>query len=210
MKSAFAALLFAVLPAAALEVKAPVEVPRPIAGVPALASQWSQALTVARVETGPAVDSLLQAREQGTTVRAVLAAKDTKTITEYNGVPGRTAELDTKDAVYRHWVVDEKALPQILESHTLQAGHTSYVEFTGSSRAYIKDIYPDLRGVFFTAPEHDAAEPRVLNQATPHYVDFRLPAGIRALSLDGDTVMMVPAAPGKLIPIEIVGSSAKP
>jgi hypothetical protein len=32
---------------------------------------------------------------------------------------------------------------------------------------------------------------------------------VSALSLDGDDVMIIPAAPGTYLPIEIVGSSAR-
>lgn len=171
-------------------------------------SRWTALLDAARTTTGPAVEKVLAAKKKGTSVHAVLAGKDTKTITEYNGVPSRVTELKTEGQVFRHWVLNEKDLPEILKAKALKAGHTSYVEFTGSSRAYIKDIYIDLRGVFFTGPENDAGNPRVLNQSTPHYVDFKIPAGVRALSLDGRDVMMVPAEPGAAIPIEIVSSSA--
>lgn len=222
MRRLWLAALLPAAPAFAVTVeRAAVPAPEPVpvqmnaAAVPSLpalpalpeAAAWPALLEQAQQTTGPLVEKALAARQEGTTVKAVLAAKDTKTITEYHGVPSRVSELQTVGEVYRHWVLDEKDLPAILASRALKAGQTAYVEFTGSSRAYIKDIYPDLRGVFFTAPQNAASDPRVLNQSTPHYVDFRLPPGVRALSLDGKTVMMVPAQPGTMIPVEIVGSS---
>lgn len=164
-------------------------------------------LGAAQAATSQGVDAALALKKEGVSVSAVLASKDTKTITEYRGVPSRVEELQTGGKVFRHWVRDPAALEAILRDGVLRAGPVSYVEFTGSSRAYIKDIYVDLLGVFFTTPEHSAAEPRVMNEATPHYIDFQIPEGMRALSLDGDTVLMLPARPGTELPVRIVGSS---
>ena len=95
----------------------------------------------------------------------------------------------------------------VLESGLLRGGETSYVEFTGSKHAFIKDIYPELHGVFFTTTDHSAGEPRVMNWEVPFYVDFTLPEGVEALSLDGTEVLMIPAPYGAMVPVEIVGSS---
>ncbi len=165
-------------------------------------------LANARRSTGEAVERFLAMREDGPKVRAVLANKDTKTITEYTGVPRRTEELQTGDRVFRHWVRKGEDLDAIVRAKAIKAGPTSYADFTGGKHAYIKDVYVDLQGVFFTDPRHSASESRVLNEDMTHYVDFRIPAGVRALKLDGDDVMLVPAKPGTEIPIEIVGSSA--
>lgn len=167
---------------------------------------WQELLDKARAASGIAVKKLLSARG-AVKVRAVLASKDTKTITEYTGVPGRVEELKPGTRVYRHWVRSEADLDAIIAQGALRAGPVSYAEFTGSQRAFIKDIYVDLHGVFFTTPAHAAAEPRVMNEATPHWIDFRLPKGVRALRLDGDEVLMIPAGTGDYVPVEIVGSS---
>jgi len=177
---------------------------------PAAQTRWNSLLSEARASTGKAVPGILAAKSKGVKTKAILAAKDTKTITEYSGVPGRVEEVQDHQKVFRHWVRNEADLRSILSAGLLRAGPVSYVEFTGSSRAYIKDIYPDLRGVFFTAPKNLSSEPRVMNEATPHYIDFRIPEGVRALSLDGETVMMVPAEPGAFIPVEVTGSSLDP
>ncbi|MFA6317642.1 MAG: hypothetical protein WC943_09495 [Elusimicrobiota bacterium] len=173
-------------------------------------ARWNAALTEARKNTAADVARLLKMRKAGPKVHAELAASDTKTITEYRGVPGRIAALSEDGRIYRHWVRDSADLESILASGLLRAGNVSYVEFTGSHRAYIKDIYLDLHGPFFTATENTASEPRVMNEDVHHYVDFRLPPGVRALSLDGSDVMMIPSAPGTYLPIEIAGSSLAP
>ncbi|MFA6028661.1 MAG: hypothetical protein WC969_02275 [Elusimicrobiota bacterium] len=152
----------------------------------------------------------LARRRDGTTVTKVLASNDTKTITEYAGVPGRIEKLETANKVYRHWIKDEETLRKIVESGVLRSGETSYVDFTGSKHAFIKDIYPELHGAFFTTPAHSAGESRVMNWEVPYYVDFIVPEGIEALRLDGDEVLMFPAPTGTLIPIEIVGTSQDP
>lgn len=165
-------------------------------------------LANARRSTGEAVERFLAMRAEAPKIRAVLANKDTKTITEYTGVPRRTEELQTGDRVFRQWVRKGEDLAAILRLRAIKAGPTSYADFTGSKHAYIKDVYVDLQGVFFTDPRHSAGESRVLNEDMTHYVDFRIPSGVRGLTLDGDDVMLVPAKPGTEIPIEIVGSSS--
>ncbi|MDD5302767.1 MAG: hypothetical protein PHS14_06610 [Elusimicrobia bacterium] len=170
--------------------------------------RWISLLKEAR-QTTAASTRRIMAMRGAVKVRAELATSDTKTITEYNGAPSRVSQLDAPGRIYRHWVLGKEAFEAILEQGALRAGPVSYVEFTGSKHAFIKDIYVDIQGSFFTTPEHSAAEPRVMNQAAAYYVDFRLPEGVSALSLDGDDVMVIPAAPGTYLPIEIVGSSAR-
>jgi hypothetical protein len=126
---------------------------------------------------------------------------------EYSGVPSRVEPLETAGQIFRHWIKDEAALRAILSAGILKAGPTAYVEFTGDHRAYIKQIYNDLHGVFFTTPAHSASEPRVMNSSAQYYIDFQIPSGIAALRLDGDEVLMIPALPGTPIPVKIVGSS---
>lgn len=196
--------LAAVLPApAAPGAAAPAEEP-----LKALGPRWVGLLREARQTTTAATRRIMAMRGM-VKVRAELATSDTKTITEYNGAPNRVEELKAPGRVFRHWVLNKEAFEAILEQGALRAGPVSYVEFTGSRHAYIKDIYVDIQGAFFTTPEHSAAEPRVMNQEAAYYVDFRLPEGVSALSLDGDDVMVIPAAPGTYLPIEIVGSSAQ-
>lgn len=173
----------------------------------ALGPRWVGLLREARQTTAAATRRIMAMRG-AVKVRAELATSDTKTITEFNGAPNRVEELKAPGRVFRHWVLNKEAFEAILEQGALRAGPVSYVEFTGSKHAYIKDIYVDIQGAFFTTPEHSAAEPRVMNQEAAYYVDFRLPEGVAALSLDGDDVMVIPAAPGTYLPIEIVGSSA--
>lgn len=173
----------------------------------ALGPRWVGLLREAR-QTTTAATRRIMAMRGAVKVRAELATSDTKTITEFNGAPNRVEELKAPGRVFRHWVLNKEAFEAILEQGALRAGPVSYVEFTGSKHAYIKDIYVDIQGAFFTTPEHSAAEPRVMNQEAAYYVDFRLPDGVGALSLDGDDVMVIPAAPGTYLPIEIVGSSA--
>ncbi|MBI5882495.1 MAG: hypothetical protein HZB91_05260 [Elusimicrobia bacterium] len=173
-------------------------------------ARWNAALSEARKKTPAEVRRLLKMRAAGPKVHAELATSDTKTITEYRGVPGRIEALPEDGRVYRHWVRNAADLESILASGLLRAGPVSYVEFTRSRRAFIKDIFLDLKGPFFTAPENKANEPRVMNEDVEHFVDFRLPPGVAALSLDGTTVMMIPAEPGTFLPIEIVGSSPAP
>lgn len=170
--------------------------------------RWVGLLKEARQTTAAASRRILAMRG-AVKVRAELATSDTKTITEFNGVPNRVEQLDAPGRVFRHWVLNKQAFEAILEQGALRAGPVSYVEFTGGKRAYIKDIYVDIQGSFFTTPEHSAAEPRVMNQEAAYYVDFRLPEGVSALRLDGDDVMVIPAEPGTYLPIEIVGSSAR-
>ncbi|MCM2305574.1 MAG: hypothetical protein NDJ72_12780, partial [Elusimicrobia bacterium] len=170
--------------------------------------RWVGLLMEARQTTAAATRRIMAMRGM-VKVRAELATSDTKTITEFNGAPGRVEELSAPGRVYRHWVTSKEAFEAILEQGALRAGPVSYVEFTGGRHAYIKDIYVDIQGSFFTTPEHSAAEPRVMNQEAAYYVDFRLPEGVSALRLDGDDVMVIPAAPGTYLPIEIVGSSAQ-
>ena len=170
--------------------------------------RWKSLLMEARQTTAAASRRILAMRG-AVKVRAELATSDTKTITEYTGAPRRVEELAERDRVYRHWILDKKAFEAILEQGALRAGPVSYVEFTGSKHAYIKDIYVDIHGSFFTIPERSAAEPRVMNQEARYYVDFRLPDGVSALRLDGDDVLVIPASPGTYIPVEIVGSSAR-
>ena len=170
-------------------------------------SRLTQLLDSARRSTAKAVAKVLKQKAAGPKVTNVLANTDTKTITEYSGVPGRVERLETKGRVFRHWIKDEATLKAIVRTGVLKAGPTSYVEFTGGHGAYIKDIYPDLRGVFFTIPGRSAAEPRVMNWDVPHYIDFEVPEGVEALRLDGDDVLMIPAEPGTDIPVRIVGSN---
>lgn len=170
--------------------------------------RWIGLLEEARRTTAAATRRIIALRG-AVKIRAELATSDTKTITEFTGAPSRVSELNAPGRVYRHWVTSKAAFDAILEQGALRAGPVSYVEFTGSGRAYIKDIYVDIQGSFFTTPEHSAAEPRVMNQAASYYVDFRLPDGVSALSLDGDDVMVIPAAPGTYLPVEIVGRSAQ-
>ena len=195
--------LAAVQPAAATpDAASPAEEP-----LKALGPRWVGLLREARQTTAAATRRIMAMRG-AVKVRAELATSDTKTITEFNGAPNRVEELKAPGRVYRHWVLSKEAFEAILEQGALRAGPVSYVEFTGSKHAYIKDIYVDIQGAFFTTPEHSAAEPRVMNQAA-YYIDFRLPEGVNALSLDGDDVMVIPAAPGTYLPIEIVGSSPR-
>lgn len=170
--------------------------------------RWVGLLKEAR-QTTTAATRRIMAMRGAVKVRAELATSDTKTITEYTGAPSRVSELSAPGRIFRHWVLDKQAFEAILEQGALRAGPVSYVEFTGGKHAYIKDIYVDIQGSFFTTPEHSAAEPRVMNQEAAYYVDFRLPEGVSALRLDGDDVMVIPAAPGTYLPIEIVGSSAR-
>jgi len=201
---AAAPALAAVRPAAATpDAAAPSEEP-----LKALGPRWVGLLREARQTTAAATRRIMAMRG-AVKVRAELATSDTKTITEFTGAPNRVEELKAPGRVYRHWVLSKEAFEAILEQGALRAGPVSYVEFTGSKHAYIKDIYVDIQGAFFTTPEHDAAEPRVMNQAAGYYVDFRLPEGVSALSLDGDDVMVIPAAPGTYLPIEIVASSPR-
>ena len=168
--------------------------------------RWVGLLKEARQTTAAASRRILAMRG-AVKVRAELATSDTKTITEFNGTPNRVEQLDAPGRVFRHWVLNKQAFEAILEQGALRAGPVSYVEFTGGKHAYIKDIYVDIQGSFFTTPEHSAAEPRVMNQEAAYYVDFRLPEGVSALRLDGDDVLVIPAEPGTYLPIEIVGSS---
>ncbi|OGS41303.1 MAG: hypothetical protein A2506_11400 [Elusimicrobia bacterium RIFOXYD12_FULL_66_9] len=168
---------------------------------------WESLLMQARQTTSAATRRILAMRG-AVKVRAELATSDTKTITEYTGTPNRVEKLEAPGRVFRHWVLNKDAFAAILEQGALRAGPVSYVEFTGGRHAYIKDIYVDIQGAFFTTPEHSAAEPRVMNQEASYYVDFRLQEGVSALRLDGDDVLVIPASPGTYLPIEIVGSSA--
>lgn len=168
--------------------------------------RWESLLVEARRTTSAAARRIMAMRG-AVKVRAELATSDTKTITEYTGAPSRVEVLDAPGRVFRHWVLDKEAFEAILKQGALRAGPVSYVEFTGSKHAFIKDIYVDIQGSFFTTPEHSAAEPRVMNQAAAYFIDFRLPEGVSALRLDGDDVLVIPAAPGTYLPIEIVGSS---
>ncbi|MCX5787639.1 MAG: hypothetical protein NTX64_03885 [Elusimicrobia bacterium] len=170
-------------------------------------SRLTQLLESAQRSTAKAVATLLKKKSSGVKATNVLANTDTKTITEYSGVPARVERLDTNGRLFRHWIKDEETLKMIVRTGLLRAGPTPYVEFTGGRGAFIKDIYPDLHGVFFTIPARSAAEPRVMNWEVPHYVDFEVPEGVSALRLDGDDVLMIPAAPGTEIPVKIVGSS---
>jgi hypothetical protein len=170
--------------------------------------RWVGLLKEARQTTAAATRRIMAMRG-AVKVRAELATSDTKTITEYNGAPSRVEELAAPGRIFRHWVLNKQAFESILEQGALRAGPVSYVEFTGGKHAYIKDIYVDIQGAFFTTPEHSAAEPRVMNQEAAYYVDFRLPEGVSALRLDGDDVLVIPGAPGTYLPIEIVGSSAR-
>ncbi len=165
-------------------------------------------LDAARKSTQKAVSAILKKKDAGTKVTKVLANTDTKTITEYSGVPSRVERLETKGKVFRHWIRDEATFQAVTRTRILKAGPTSYVEFTGSRAAFIKDIYPDLRGVFFTVPARSSAEPRVMNEDVPYYIDFEVPEGVAALRLDGDDVLMIPAETGTEIPVRIVGTSA--
>lgn len=182
------------------------------AASPAVAAEaagaWQARLPAAVVETGAETERLLSERKKGTKISRELATGDTKTITEYSGVPSRVEELKDYGRVYRHYIRSEADLKSILGSGMLKAGQVSYVEFTGSSRAYIKDIYPDVHGVFFTTPETKSGEPRVMNESVPHWIDFRIPPGVRAVSLDGTDVLMLPIDRGAFVPVVIVGSSA--
>lgn len=170
--------------------------------------RWQQLLKTAQALTAAETARILALRG-AVKIRAELATNDTKTITEYTGAPSRVEKLETAGRVYRHWILDRKAFEAILEQGALRAGPVSYVEFTGGRHAYIKDIYVDIHGSFFTTTERSAAEPRVMNQEAPFFVDFRLPDGVSALRLDGDDVMVIPASPGTYLPIEIVGSSPR-
>jgi hypothetical protein len=170
--------------------------------------RWISLLKEAR-QTTTASTRRIMAMRGAVKVRAELATSDTKTITEYTGTPSRVEELNEPGRIFRHWILGKEAFEAILEQGALRAGPVSYVEFTGSKHAFIKDIYVDIQGSFFTTPEHSAAEPRVMNQAAPYYIDFRLPEGVSALRLDGDDVLIIPAAPGTYLPIEIVGSSPR-
>ncbi len=169
---------------------------------------WNEALRSARESTPAEASRLLALASKGAEVSKVLANSDTKTILEYAGVPGRMVELPDYGRVYRHWVRKAADLDSILATGLLKVGPVSYVDYTGSSAAYIKEIYPDLHGAFFTEPERAADEPRVMNEAAGFWVDFRIPEGVKALSLDGDVVMMIPADVGAFLPIEVVASSA--
>jgi hypothetical protein len=167
-------------------------------------------LESARKATQKAVSAILKMKDAGVTVTKTLANTDTKTITEYSGVPSRVERLETRGKVFRHWIRNAETFQAVTRTRILKAGPTSYVEFTGGRGAYIKDIYPDLRGVFFTMPERSAGEPRVMNEDVPYYIDFEIPEGVAALRLDGDDVLMIPAEPGAEIPIKIVGTGAPP
>ena len=169
--------------------------------------QWQERLSASRTETAAESARILSARSDGVRERKVICSKDTKTITEYSGVPSRVKPLEAADRVFRHWIRTEEALHAILRTGLLRPGPVPYVEFTGTSRAYIKDIYSDVRGVFFTTPDQSSSEPRVMNEAVPHYVDFRLPEGVAALDLDMGVVLAAPAKGD--VPIEIEGSSLK-
>lgn len=198
--------LAAPAPALAAAASTP-DVPASVEPLKANGPRWVGLLAEARRTTAAATRRIMAMRG-AVTVRAELATSDTKTITEYNGAPGRVEELKAPGRIYRHWIMGKEAFEAVLEQGALRAGPVSYVEFTGGRHAYIKDIFVDIQGAFFTTPEHSAAEPRVMNQEAGYYVDFRLPEGVSALSLDGDDVMVIPAAPGTYLPIEIVGSSA--
>jgi hypothetical protein len=165
-------------------------------------------LESARQATQKAVAAILKKKDAGAEVAKVLANTDTKTITEYSGVPRRVERLETKGKVFRHWIRNAETFRAVTRTRILKAGPTSYVEFTGGRGAYIKDIYPDLRGVFFTMPERSSAEPRVMNEDVPYYIDFEIPEGVAALRLDGDDVLMIPAEPGAEIPVKIVGTGS--
>ncbi|MBI5241820.1 MAG: hypothetical protein HY926_15210 [Elusimicrobia bacterium] len=165
-------------------------------------------LDAARKATQKTAAAILKKKDAGTKVTKILANTDTKTITEYSGVPSRVERLETTGKVFRHWIRDAETFQAITRTRILKAGPTSYVEFTGSRGAFIKDIYPDLRGAFFTVPARSSAEPRVMNEDVPYYIDFEVPEGVAALRLDGDDVLMIPAEPGTEIPVRIVGASA--
>jgi hypothetical protein len=167
-------------------------------------------LESARKATQKAVSEVLKKKDAVTKVTKVLANTDTKTITEYSGVPSRVERLETKGKVFRHWIRNAETFQAIVRTRILKAGPTSYVEFTGGHGAFIKDIYPDLQGVFFTMPARSAAEPRVMNEDVPYFIDFEIPEGVAALRLDGDDVLLIPAVPGTEIPVKIVGTSSQP
>jgi len=166
-------------------------------------------LAGARESTQVQAARILASRKAGTSVKAVLANKDTKTITEYHGVPDRVRRLETKDRVYRHYVQREEDLETILRTGNLKVGRTSYVEFIGTSRAYIKNVFVDLQGVFFTQRDISSEEPLVMNMKVDHYIDFRVPEGVAALDMDNGRVLMIPGDfdPATYIPVEIVASS---
>ncbi|MFC1679305.1 hypothetical protein ACFL2T_03760 [Elusimicrobiota bacterium] len=166
-------------------------------------------LAGARKSTSDKARDILASKREGPKVKTVIANKDTKTITEYSGAPGRVKTLETSGKVFRHWVQREDDLREILRTGLLKAGRTSYVEFIGESRAYIKNIYVDLQGVFFTQRHVSSAEPVVMNMSVPFYVDFILPEGVAALDMDNGMVLMIPGsfAPETLVPVEIVDSS---
>lgn len=167
---------------------------------------WRSRLEQACVTTAAAARQILAARGE-VKVLAELAHSDTRTITEYSGAPFRVEPLDDPQRVFRHWVRTREALEAILRESVLRAGPVPYVEFTGGSMAYIKAIYVDIHGAFFTVPGRSASEPRVMNQEVFHFVDFRLPGGLQALRLDGDDVLVIPAPVDTILPISIVSSS---
>jgi hypothetical protein len=170
----------------------------------------AQLLASARKTTQKSVSVLLEKKEAGVEVAKTLANTDTKTITEYSGVPSRIERLETTGKTFRHWTKDEATFKAIVRTGILKAGPTPYVDFTGGRGAFIKDIYPDLKGVFFTMPTRSAGEPRVMNRELPYYIDFRIPEGVASLRLDGDDVLLIPAEPGAEIPVMIVGTSPEP
>lgn len=192
------------------DLRMPAAPKKPVVAAPRAPLDRKSLLKTARRVTQGLVERHLERRKDGVRESKVVDRLPGRVVSEFSGVPERVARLETSGRVFRHWAKDPETIRTILEDGALRAGKAPYVEFTGLRDDFVMKIFPELTGAFFTTPSHYSGEARVMNLNAPYFIDIRVPDGIEALSLDGDSVLMFPAETGTMIPVDIVGSSELP
>ncbi len=153
-------------------------------------------------------DRIFERQKDGVTVVKIHADSDKHSNTTYAGIPHEVSPLMERDRIFRHWTEAKRTLRSIVRTGVLRAGDATFTRYLGGGHCRIVGYYHELEGVFFTLPMYSAANSAVMNDSeVVHYVDFKLLAGIAALEVYGDWVLLIPAPPGTKIPVQIVGSS---
>lgn len=150
------------------------------------------------LSTNQLVDEILSRRGNGVVARNIFEGSKDKVRLEVRGIPCEIKRVDLTETVVRHYTRNRATRDAIVASGLLIAGSMFYRhqehEFYGVD-------YPDLKGVFFT----DVAEqPKRIGVFGDHYIDFKLPPGTGALSLEKG-VYLIPGEPHYLqVPVHIV------
>lgn len=109
---------------------------------------------------------------------------------EVYGVPSQVKKIETKNVVFRHYIIDKEMFDSIKNSKVLFSGFKPYIQ--QSANLYVK-TFVDLTGVFLTKPDVSPRNVGVDAHVDEiYYVDLKLPENLPVLEIEANEIYLVP------------------